>query len=247
MQNGVVFSIVTLLAAVFLSPVACQAAMPSLTQTGAPDLSKRTITVLGEGSVTAKPDIARINLGVEIVSQTLADAMKQNTTRTTAVIAKLKSLGVADKDIQTTNLSVNVERNFEKGSLGPITGYRVANTVVAVIRELNKISDLLDQAIQAGANNIYGISFNIENSTKQEAEARAKAVADAQARADDIAKLNGVQRGDLIFLSEGSSPTTFSSSAAPVALGLGGGGGGPPVEPGSLEIRVRVQITYFIK
>jgi uncharacterized protein YggE len=215
-------------------------------QTGAGDTSKRTITVVGEGVVTAKPDIVRINLGVDIIAPNLADAMKQNSTKIAAVISKLKSLGVADKDIQTSNLSVNVERNFERGGAGAVTGYRVSNTVVTVIRDLNKVSDILDQAIQAGANNVYGISFNIENSTKQEAEARAKAVADAQMRADDIAKLHGTSRGEPITISEGTSPTIFSLNAAPAALGLGGGGG-PPVESGALEIRVRVQITYAVK
>ena len=229
-----------------VSITACQSAVPSLVQSSAGDTSKRTIIVAGDGFVTAKPDLARLNLGVETFATTLADAMKQNSARVTTMIAKLKSLAIADKDIQTTNLSINVERNFDRGAQGTVTGYRVSNTVVIVIRDLNKVSDIIDQATQAGANNVYGINFGIENTTKLESEARAKAVADAQARADDIAKLHGLERGQVITMSEGAStmPVTLESSSL---LKAQGGGGGPPVEVGTLEIRVHVQITFAVK
>ncbi len=238
------FATLLILVTLATSLVACQGAVPSI-QTSAGDASKRTITVVGEGVVTAKPDIARVNLGVETFAPKLADALKQNNTQMAAVIAKLKSLGVADKDIQTTNLSVNVERNFERGAQGAVIGYRVSNTVATVLRDLNKISDILDQATQAGANNVYGINFGIENTTKLESDARAKAVADAQARADDVAKLNNLSRGDVITMVEGTIPTPLTIESTQLK-GLGGGGG-PSVEVGTLEIHVRVQITYSTK
>ncbi len=236
----------TVLAALVAITAACQAATPSFAPTGASDTSRRTITVTGEGVAVGKPDIARLNLGVDVLAPNLADALRQNNSRMTAVIAKLKSLGVADKDIQTTNLSVNVERNFERGSQGTVTGYRVSNTVVVVARDLNKVSDMLDQATQAGANNVFGINFGIDNTTKLESDARVKAVADAQARADDIAKLNNLSRGDVITMTEGTIPTPLTIQDTALRA-QGGGGGGPPIEIGTLEIHIRVQITYAAK
>lgn len=235
----------TILITLAASIASCQLLAPSTAPIGAADASRRTITVTGEGVAVGKPDIARLNLGVDVLAPKLADALKQNNTQMTAVIAKMKSLGVADKDLQTTNLSVSVERNFEKGGQGAVTGYRVANTVVAVIRDLNRISDILDQATQAGANNVFGINFGIDNTSKLESEARAKAVTDAQARADDIAKLNNLSRADVITMIEGTTQTPLTIESAQLK-GLGGGGG-PPVEAGTLEIHVRVQITYAVK
>lgn len=206
------------------------------------DLSRRTVTVVGEGSASAKPDVARASIGVEITTTTVADATKQNNDRMNAVIAKIKSLGVADKDIQTTNYNVSIQR----GRSNEITGYRVANTVSLTIRDLDKVGTILDQASQAGANNIYGISFAVDDTTKLQADARAKAMADAQKRADELARLAGATRGDVLVISEviQSNPVPLFA-AAPAALRAADSE--PSIEAGELSLRMRVQVVYGIR
>ncbi len=241
-MNSRTFFTLAILLALASSTVACQGAVPSIIQTSAGDTSRRTITVAGEGMVIAKPDLAVLSLAVDIFSPTLPDSMQQNSVKTADVIAKLKSLGIADKDIQTSGLEVTIGRIPDSTT---ITRYNVSNLVIVVIRDLNKITDIIDQSVKIGANNVLSLYFTIENSAKQEAEARAKAVADAQARADDIAKLNGLQRGDVITFSQESVPTAYPLGGHSSAKSLGASAG-PPTEWGSLEITVRVQITYAV-
>src|SRR5574341_852180 len=177
--------------------VACGSTAPS----PAPSTATRNITVVGEGIATAKPDIARANIGVETTASSVADASKQNNDRMATVVAKLKSLNIADKDIQTSNYSISSERaQIRTGA--ETTIYRASNTVAITIRDLDKVGTILDQVVQAGANQVYGVSFSSESTTKLQGDARVKAMADAQARADDFAKLAGVTRGEIISVSE---------------------------------------------
>jgi uncharacterized protein YggE len=205
----------------------------------------RSITVVGEGSVSAKPNIAHANIGVESTAPTVAEATSENNDKMTAVIAKLKDLGVAEKDIQTSNYSINPERSVGTSGPGQVTGYQVSNTVNVTIRDLSQVGPILDAVTQAGANTVYGVSFGFDNPAELQAEARAKAIADAQARADDLAKLSDIQRGEVLSISEivGSNPVPLMRAAeAPLAAG-----GGTPIQPGELEVTVQIQVTYTIQ
>lgn len=232
-----------LLAFLLTTITACSSAtLPAAPSTT--DLARRTITVVGEGSASAKPDVARASIGVEITATTVADATKQNNDKMNAVIAKIKSLGIADKDIQTTNYSVSIQRNT--GRTNEIIGYRVSNTVSLTIRDLDKVGTILDQTTQAGANNIYGISFAVDDTSKMQSDARAKAMADAQKRADELAKLAGATRGDVLVVSEviQSNPVPLFA-AAPAALRAADSESS--IEAGELALKMRVQVVYGIK
>ncbi len=204
----------------------------------------RTITVVGEGTVSAKPDFARANLGVEVIAPTVAEAVKQNSDKMAAIIAKIKSLGIADKDIQTSNYSINPERSFERGGPGAVTGYRVSNMVLVTIRDLSKVGTVLDQVTQAGATSVFGVSFGIDDPSKQQAEARAKAMAEAQAHANDLAKLGSVTRSDILSISELITPTAITFAEASIRTTAGGAA---PIESGMLEVTVRIQVVYTIR
>jgi hypothetical protein len=197
---------------------------------------------VGEGSASAKPDVARASIGVEVTAATVADATRHNNDKMNAVVAKIKTLGIADKDIQTTNYNVSIQR----GRSNEITGYRVSNSVSLTIRDLDKVGAILDQASQAGANNIYGISFAVDDPSKLQADARAKAMADAQKRADELARLAGAARGDVLVISEviQSNPVPLFA-AAPAALRAADSE--PSIEAGELSLRMRVQVVYSIK
>jgi hypothetical protein len=112
------------------------------------------------------------------------------------------------------------------------------------VRDVNQIGDVLDKAVAAGANNIYGVNFSVEDTAKLEADARAKAVADAKSRAESLAQLNGLQLGEVLTVSEvvGGAVPLYREAA----MGLGGGGS-TPVQPGELEMSASIQITYAVK
>jgi len=209
----------------------------------------RTITVVGEGKVKIKPDIAQINIGIEIVGDTVQEASSQAADTMDAVLATLTAQGVDQKDIQTSGYNVWVERPY--GPEGPTgkTLYHVNNTVSVTIRDLDIVGSILDSAIETGANNIYGVTFSVADPSPLMSEGREKAVADARSKAEELAQLNNVTVGEVISISEvvggaaGYYPGSFRG--LPAAEGMGGGGG--PISPGELEMQVQLQITYAIQ
>jgi uncharacterized protein YggE len=217
-------------------------------QTGA--APARTITVVGNGTVRIKPDIAQTNIGVEVIGNTVSEASSQAEDTMNQVMDAIQAQGVADKDIQTSGYNVWVERPY--GPEGPSADtqslYHVSNTVSVTVRNLDDLSNILDAAIEAGANNIFGVNFSVADPAPLQAQAREKAVSDAQSRAAELARLNDVQVGQVISVSEviggGATPLAFRADAA-MSAGLGGGGG--PISPGELEIAVQLQIAYAIE
>jgi len=209
----------------------------------------RTITVVGEGKVSIKPDTAHANIGVEVIKPTVKEASAENKTVIAAVLAALKEQGVAEKDIQTSGFSIFAERYSQDGSgTGDQVRYHVSNNVMVTIRNLDKVGDVLDAAIEAGANNIYGVNFSLEDTSKVESDARTKAIENAKAKATDLAKLSGVTVGEVVSVSEvvGGNGAYYSSNFAKEgAVGMGGGGGAP-INPGELELSMQLQVTYAI-
>jgi len=209
----------------------------------------RGITVVGVGKASGTPDVAQINVGVETQAETVQQAVADNKAKMTQLLDALKALDIADKDIQTSNYGVFTERQpipspEGKGTVGPAT-YHVNNQVSVTVRDVNKLGDVLDKTVAAGANNVYGVSFSVADTSKLEADARAEAVADAKARAESLAKLTGVTLGDVMSVSEviGGSGPVFEGARA--ATGLGGGG--TPIQPGELEVNMSIQVTFAIK
>ena len=207
-----------------------------------------TITVVGQGSVSVRPDIANVSLGVETSAATIGEAVAENETLMTSILAALKEAGIADKDIQTMNYSIILDRYPEQfaqegSSSQPQPQYRVSNMVSVTIRDLDSIGDVLDAVIEAGANGIWGINFAMDDPSQAQDEARAGAIEDALVRAGALAELNGVALGPVMSVTEivGSTPVPM-----PKALESAAAGGGP-VSPGELEIGYQVQVTYFIE
>jgi hypothetical protein len=204
----------------------------------------RTITVTGTGMVTLTPDIAYVYVGVHTQNASATSAMDQNNTQTQAVIAAIKALGVADADIQTTNFSVSPQPTYDNN--GNQTGiiYVVDNTVYVTVRDLTKLGDLLDSSIQSGANNVYGISFDLADKTDALSQARLAAVQDARKQADELAGATNVQVGDVQSISYYDSTPTPVYYATRAADSLGSS---VPVQSGSMQITTTVTIVYAIK
>jgi hypothetical protein len=206
--------------------------------------AQNAISVSGEGKVSAEPDMAEIIIGVESRAPTAKEAASQNSEDMNEVMAVLEGMGIAEEDIQTVDYSIRVEMDY-RGDEGPkVVGYVVDNVVRVKVRDLDLVGDLLDQATDAGANNIYGITFTVEDPRPFQEQAREMAVAEARSKAGQLAEAADVRLGDLLSLSEYLVGGPVYVERAAAAEGMGGGA--PPISPGQLEITVQVQMSYEI-
>jgi len=229
-----------LLAAVALGAIACG---DTVTQVQPPSPQQTGITVSGEGKATGTPDIATVQLGVSTLAATVADARSRAATAMDAMIASMKGNGVADKDIQTQQLSIAPEYDYADNRQ-TLRGFRVTNIVVAKIRTIDNTSKVVDDAVTAGGNDaqVQGISFTIENPDTLKTQARQAAMADARSRAETLAKEAGVQVGNPIAISESAvvPPIAYDRAAAGVAPET-------PIQPGTQDVTVTVSVTYAIR
>jgi uncharacterized protein YggE len=209
----------------------------------APD-DQNAISVSGEGRVSADPDMAEIIIGVESRAPTAKEAASQNSEDMNEVMAVLEGMGIAEEDIQTVDYSIRAEMDYRADEGPRVVGYVVTNAVRVKVRDLDLVGDLLDEVTEAGANNIYGITFTIEDPRPFQERAREMAVAEARSKAQQLAEAADVRLGDLLSLSEYMVEGPVYVERAPMAEGMGGGA--PPISPGQLEITIQVQMSYEI-
>ena len=208
----------------------------------------RTLSVAGSGQAYLSPDIAYIYIGVHTEKLTAAESVAENTAQTETVITAIKDFGIDAKDIRTTNFSIWPMDKYDPVS-GTPTGektYAVDNTVYVTIRELDKLGDLLDTVVQAGANTVNSVQFDVADKDEALKTARADAVKDAQEKAKELAEASGLSLGEI------QSIGFVDSNPYPVFDGKGGGGGAAeaasvPIQPGQLTFTVSVNISYEIK
>jgi uncharacterized protein YggE len=202
-----------------------------------------TVYVNGQGVVTVAPDTASVVIGVNIIDTTLSSAQEKATTQMTAVIDALKAAGIDEKDIQTVNYSVNILQNYDtNGNPSTIEGFQVSNQVNVTVRDLSQLGTILDTVVAQGANAIYGISFFVDDPSSAASQARELAVQDARKKAEELAAAAGMQVGRILSISESYSP-----SPMPVAYGRAEAAdmaSAVPIQAGSTQIQVDVQVTY---
>ena len=206
-----------------------------------------TISVTGNGLAYGAPDIAVAQIGVQSRNPDPAAALDDANAKMTAILAALKELGVADKDIQTSDFSVYAQQDIDSQSgqpKGTIT-YIVDNTVSITMRDLTKVGQVLGKVVAAGANNIYGVSYTVSDQSKLEAEARDKAMADAKARAEQLAKAAGVTLDQPMTISEYSNGPQLGMRADLAKSAAGGSS--VPVSSGQIQVSLQINITYLIK
>jgi uncharacterized protein YggE len=205
-----------------------------------------TVSVNGHGSVSLPPDTASITLGVDVTKPTLTEAQAAAADQMTGIITALKNAGIDDKDIQTVNYSVYVLRDYDNsGTAGAITGFQVTNQVNVVLRDVKTVGDLLDAVVKAGANNIYGINFYVDDTSGPASQARKLAVENATTRAQELADAAGLKLGRVVSISENYSP---GPSPLPYAAqDMAKGAAGTPVETGSTEVSVDVSMTFELE
>jgi uncharacterized protein len=211
------------------------------------------ITVVGEGQVYAVPDVANVTFGVETTGQTAKAAMDANSQQLNQVIAKLKSLGVGDREIQSSGL--NVYPVYEQKQPQPqpdssntpprIVGYRASNGVVVTISDLSKAPDVLDGVIAAGANNVSGLNFSIKDTSQLRQQALSAAGKQAQAKAKVVADSLGVK---IVSVASANEDISVSPQPMPVAArAAASSADSVPVVGGELTVTARLQVTYNIQ
>lgn len=207
-----------------------------------------TIAVTGNGSAYGKPDMAMALIGVETRDVDPAKAVDDNTAKMNTIMSALKELGIEEKDIQTSNFSVNAQQDYDQNGQpkGTFT-YVVNNSLTVTIRDLTKVGQALGKAVGAGANSINGVSFSVNDPAALEAEARDKAMADAKARAEQLAKAAGVTLGAPTSISEFTSGPIPYEAKGLAAADAGGGGAPVPVSQGQIQVNLQVNVTYLIK
>jgi len=209
---------------------------------------QRTINVSGSGQAYLVPDIAYIYLGVHTELSSASEAVTANNEQTQKMIQALRDFGIDAKDIRTTNFSIWPNERYDPQT-GTPTGektYVVDNTVYVTVRDLDKLGDLLDTVVAAGANTVNSIQFDVADKDEALKDARAEAVKDAEAKAQELADAAGVKLGEI------QSIGFFDSQPYPIFEGKGGGGAdvaqaAVPIQPGQLTFTVTVSMTYDIK
>lgn len=162
-----------------------------------------TLNLSAYGEVRVAPDMANITLGVMTEAATAQEAMAQNATRMTALVAALRRQGIEDKDIQTSNLNLNPQYRYQENQPPQLTGYQASNNVTIRVLNLARLGQAIDAVVTAGANQIHGISFGLQNPQAAEDAARQKAVQALTAKAGLYATATGHRITRLVTLSEG--------------------------------------------
>lgn len=204
------------------------------------------INVSGTGTALGTPDIVLLQLGASTQASTVAAARETAARAMQAVIDSLKSNGVADKDIQTTQFSISPMYDFS-GSSRTLRGYQVSNIVSVKLRKVDTASKALDDAAAAGGNSVVinSISFSIDDPTDLQKQAREQAVAKAKARAEELAAHSNVKLGKVITLTEVDQQVvtqTGATASAPRAVDTSS-----PVQAGELQVTVTVNVVYAIE
>lgn len=214
------------------------------------------IAVSGTGATSVKPDVALVNLGIEVTATTVADARAKAATAMENLTKAVKSKGVADADIQTQFFNIYPQYGVPPSSPASkpappeIVGYTVSNQVQLKVRNLDSVSDVLDSAIAAGGNSIRvnGMQFTVEKPDQYLAKAREEAVQNAKARAEVLAKAAGVKVGAPRSIAEsGGVIPQFDKLQAVPAAAPAGRGGATPVSPGEEKLSVSVSMVFEIE
>ncbi|MBT3346083.1 MAG: SIMPL domain-containing protein [Gemmatimonadetes bacterium] len=200
------------------------------------------IQVTGTAQVAVEPDIATTQVGVQTFDADAVEAVTLNNLNTAAVLAAFEALGIAEQDLQTRSFSISPQRAYAEDRPDSIVGYWVNNTVGITLRDLTKVGEMLQVAVDAGANSIYGLQFGVANPDSVGDLARAKAVEDARRRADTLAEAAGVSVGDVVSLREGSISVPYYRGALESDASSS-----VPIETGSVEVSATVEAVFSIR
>ena len=207
----------------------------------------RLITVEGEGRASATPDTAHLSLSVVAQAPTVEAVTAASHGQMQAIIAEMKTLGIEDKDLSTSQYSLAPEYRREEGQAPAIAGYRLEQALYVTVRNLDQVGDVFAAALRAGANEMGELRFEVEHTEPLQEKALTLAVEAAHRKAQALAQAAQTRLGNVLTLSEGtpdvSSPYPHVMRAArEPALASP-----PPIETGEQTVQARVQVTYSLE
>jgi len=234
-------------------------------------VTTNTISFSGEGKIFAVPDIAAVSFSIVTEAKTSKEAQDQNSEKSKEIVRFLKEQKIEDEDIKTTGYNVYPQYSYPRpllrqGSEGQtvplgvesitypeyypsnpkITGYQVNQSFEVKVRDLEKVSAVLDGLVTTGANQVINLGFQVDNEEELKEQAREIAIKDAKEKANKLKKQLDIHLGKIVSYNEGGYyPVYFKAEALDSRGGVGGGG--PEVPVGENEIVVNVTITYQIR
>ncbi len=208
-----------------------------------------TFSVNGTGKVSASPDIGVADVAISVEAATAIAAQDEANKKSKTVVEYLKNTGIKSEDIKTSGYNIYPQYDYTSGR-SYIRGYQVTQSLTIKIRDLDKTNTIIDGVVDAGANQVSSVRFEIDEPQEIRAEAREKAIAEAKQKADDLADQLGIRIGDVVSFYE-------SNESYPMMYATGMGGGGdamkaqsipaPELPTGQNEVSVSVTITYQIR
>ena len=257
------FAILPALIALMLFAVACNDDSPAPSGASAGDVAAAArmaaeavnrdtgvpgagILVSGTGTASAEPDLALINLGVQVLSPSVGEALNTANASLESILQVLGNYNVDEKDTQTRYFNINTQYDYSGDGAPTVAGYEVTNELSVKVRDIDALGEMITDVVEAGGDpvRVNGINFAIEDTAALEDDALAQAIADAKARAERMAELSGVELGDLVSVSQGGGGAVFD---APAAFAAEFARAAPtPIRSGDLEITVNIQALYTI-
>lgn len=219
-------------------------AAPAMAQDAA--FRATTFNLAAYGETNVAPDMATISLGVQTDGMTAAGALKANGVRMNQVMSALRQAGIAERDIQTSNLAVNPQYIYEQNKPPKFNGYQVTNQVTVTVRDLTKLGQAVDATVTAGANTVGGISFGLQNPDVAENAAREDAVKALQAKADLYSRATGYKIVRLVSLGEGGGYTPAPPMPMYAMAKREMADSSTSVAGGELKVRIDVTATYEV-
>ncbi|OXE34959.1 MAG: hypothetical protein CGW95_16780 [Phenylobacterium zucineum] len=229
-----------LLATVWVS----QAAFAQAASCGDASSRATTLTLSAFGETRMAPDMARLDLGVTTEAPTAAAALNANAVQMTKVMTALTGAVIQAKDIQTSNLSLNAQYDYEANQAPKLRGYQASNTVTILVHDLSKLGQALDATVKAGVNQVNGVSFGIRDPSAAAYAARQKAVEALMAKAGLYAKASHYKVARLISLSEGSGYQTPVAPLPTLAMARMEKDVAGSISGGELTVRIEVSAVY---
>lgn len=210
-------------------------------------MARPQLTVSGTGTVRLTPDLATINLGVVTQDTDVAQAVAANNLTAQAITDAVKGLGVAPEDVRTAYFNVSPQPQYDQtGTPTGQTIYWVNNTLIVTLRQIDQLGALLQAVVDAGANNINGVSFDVADKSQAEEQARQAAMEDAEARATRLATAAGAALGELVSIYAGTS-TYGTVSYVEAAVASADSSGAVPIAPGTFDVRIDLTVSYALK
>ncbi|MBS0385100.1 MAG: SIMPL domain-containing protein [Proteobacteria bacterium] len=233
--------------AVMLGLAAPPASLAQQAQMPMPAIEGTLLSVSAEGKVEGRPDMATINLGVQTEAPTAQAAIQANAQRMTALLAALRRAGIAERDIQTSNVSVNPQQQYRENQPPITTGYQANNTVTAKIRNIDNVGRVVDATVAAGGNTVNGIYFSYQNPDAQMDTARRNAIQEARRRAEIYASALNMRVARVVAVQEGGAMAQPIVVTAARFMRADAAPAPTPVEPGQIETTANVSVTFELR